>query len=75
MKGSSAVWLNARLCVQPNLSSDTSRAEERMLRTYRKVINYLLQTYASNDVIAEANDALRRRGQPLAMSPTQYGEP
>lgn len=47
-------------------------AKKRLLRTYPEVVKYLLQIYATDDVIAKTNIALTRFTQFSTMLPTQY---
>lgn len=74
MKGSLAAALNAHLFFKPDSSSITARPEKGMLRTYPKVVHYLLQTYTTDDVIAETDAALTRCIRQSTVSPTQYTE-
>lgn len=74
MKGSSAATLNGRLCLKPTSSWNTCRAKEGMLRTYLKVMNFLLQTNASEDVVAKTAATLTRYTQLSTILPTQYAK-
>lgn len=49
--------------------------EKERLRTYHTKLKKLLQTDATNDVVAETSSALMRYTQPSTTSPTQYKEP
>lgn len=58
MEGSSTATLNARVFVKSTSSSNTPGARERILRTYHEAVNHLVQSYAADVVITEANAAL-----------------
>lgn len=73
MKGSFAAALNERLCLKPTSSSNLPRAKEGMLRTYAEVVKYLLQTYATNDIV-KSDAALTSYIKPLPMPQTKYAE-
>lgn len=45
---------------------------QAMLRRYLEVVKYLLQTYLSQDVVAETNAALTCYTQPSTVMPVQY---
>lgn len=70
-KRSPAAASNARSSLKQTSSSNTHRAKERMLRKYRDVVHSLLQTYDTNDVIADADVALTRYVQPSTISAAQ----
>lgn len=53
LKGFVAVALNSRLYFKPPWSSRPLKAKEGMFRTYVEVVNYLLQTYAADYIIAK----------------------
>lgn len=74
MKGSSAAAFNARLYLTPTSSSNTHRTEERMLRTSPEVVNHLLETCATDKVIAEKDAALTHYCQSPATLRTQLEE-
>lgn len=57
MKRWSAAVLNARLRLKPTSSSNTLRARKRLWAT-PDVVNYLLQTYGTDDVIAMTDNGL-----------------
>lgn len=44
------------------------------MSVYPEVVDYLLQTYAKDDVIVEADTASTRYNEPQAKSPAQYAE-
>lgn len=54
--------------------SNMHEAIQGMLRTYTEVVDYLLRTYAIDDVIDKADAAITRYTQPPAMSPRPYAE-
>lgn len=60
IKGSFAAALNACWSLKSTSQSSTPRAKDGMLRTYAEVVNYLLQTCATNDVIARTDVANTR---------------
>lgn len=47
---------------------------ESMLSSCKEVMNHLLETYATNDVISETEMNMQNYQQPLHMTPTQYAE-
>lgn len=51
IKGSSGAALHVRLCLALRSSSDTHREKEEMLSVYPSMVNYLLLTYAKDDVV------------------------
>lgn len=60
LKGSSAAGLDLRLRLKSISLSSMHRAVEQMLGTNPKVVFYLLQSYAIDDVIAENGGVLTR---------------
>lgn len=60
MKGSSAAALKTRQCQNDNPSTSSPRQEEAVSRTYPWQAIYLLQTYASDDVMPETDTTLPR---------------
>lgn len=64
LEDSSAAALNAGLFLAPAWSSNAYREKDGMFVTWPKVINYLIQTYATGDVIAKTDAALTRYSRP-----------
>lgn len=63
----------ARSSLSMRLSHPKSgKAKKGKLTSYSEAINYLLQTYASDDVVAEAEADLRHFVQNRSMSPQEY---
>lgn len=52
IKISLSAALRERLCLKPTSSSNMERLKEETLRTYPKVVDFLLQTHGTNDVVA-----------------------
>lgn len=50
------------------------RQKEGTVTLYCEAVNYFLETYATDDVIAEADDDMMRFTQPSNKSPTEYTE-
>lgn len=74
MKSSSAAVVNARLCLKPTSSLNTTGGKKKSSRTYPKVMTYLLQTFAIDEGIAEVDAALTRYSRPSTMLLTQYAD-
>lgn len=71
MKKPAAAALNSRISLP---SKSHRRHKEGTLTTYCEVVNYLLETYATDDVIAETDAEILRFTQPPTKSPTEYAE-
>lgn len=59
MSKSPAAWLNIRLTPKSDEDAPSLREQgqdQERLYTYVKAINYLLQSYQTDDVIAEASE-------------------
>lgn len=63
VKKQSAAALNTRIGLRSKLSS--KRQEERTLITFFKLVNYLLEKYANDDVIAETGNEIMSFTEPL----------
>lgn len=72
--GLSAASRNAGLCLKPTSSPNTRKANKEMLKTDLEVVNALLRTYATNDLIADTDATLTHYIQLLTMSQSQYAE-
>lgn len=59
------------LCLKSTSSPSTPKTKKGMLTT---LVSYLVQTYATNDVIAKLYAAFTRYTQPSDMSPMQYAK-
>lgn len=73
MKRSFDDLLNPHPFLAPTSSSNAPKEKERLLGTYQKMVSYLLQTCATDDVIVE-NDALMRYTHASWMTPNQDEE-
>ena len=76
-----AVWLFSAYMKEPAKAALTMRIESNVkkskpskgqLRTYSEIVNYLLKTYASDDVIAEAEEGLRHFVQAPGMTELDF---
>lgn len=63
-------WMHVYVWNGPS-SLNKPRALEGMLSTYAKVVNYLFQTYVTDDDIAETDSALTRYIKPATILPMQ----
>lgn len=59
--------------VQSSLSN-RHRAKEKSMRTYQEVVDYLLHTYATDEVTIKTDAALGRYSKSPQMSLIQYAE-
>lgn len=71
MKHSAAALGNARIAL---ISESHSRQEEGAVSSYCEAVNYLLATYAPEDVIGKTDADVMRFTKPPHKSPTQYTE-
>lgn len=70
MKKPTVVALNARAC----LSSSSSARQDGKLTSCCEVVNYLPETYAAGDIIAEADMDIMNFTQPTGQSTVEYGQ-
>lgn len=71
IKRTAATLLDARIALQ---SKSHKRQKEDMVASYCKAIDYLLETYAINDVIAETDADMMHFKQPSNKLLTEYSE-
>lgn len=67
MKGSSVAALNTRSCQYPTTPPNKPREMKGMLQTYPFVERYILQPYATDNVIDETDGSFRRYTQRLTI--------
>lgn len=68
--------LNARLhadCSNRKSFRKTS-VTSRYLRTYPQIVNFLLEKYGMDEIIAETVSAITRFAQPAGLKPLKYSE-
>lgn len=71
MKRPAEAALNAHIALRPK--SHKSQ-KEGIVTSYCKVVNYLVETYETDDVIAEADADMMRFTLPSNKSPAEYAE-
>lgn len=69
MQKQTVATLNSRIALSSNLRRGQ---KEGALTTYCKLLNYLLETYATNDVIAESDAEIMHYTQPPNKTPAGY---
>lgn len=69
MKGLSTARI-ARFSLRPTSTSEAAREKERILRTFLEVRKRPLQSYATNDAIADTDVAAMRYTNPSTILPT-----
>lgn len=74
MKGSFPATLYAHIYLKPTSCLTSIRVKEGILRASLDVVNYLLETCATNDFIAETDAALTHYTYRSMFSPAQYDE-
>lgn len=71
-KRTAAVVLTARLSLKPKLSKKNTK--EDVLTTYSQVLNQLLETYATDEAIAEVDNNIMRFTQSRNLTRPQFAD-
>lgn len=64
----------AKLKARPSMSSSSCSSQHRNLKSYCEVVNYLLVTYATDNIIANAYMDVTNFKQPPGQSAAKYAQ-
>lgn len=74
MNWTAAAALMERLSLKSKSLKKEEKTKEGVLKTYSRILNRLLNTYATDNVIAEADIDISRFVQPMNSTPLQFAD-